>query len=444
MYAWFTMSREVEVTGLKMTASVPEDLQISLGKLALANDPTTEAIESSKISLVNSTGTLFAATVGAASNLGAAAPENSWDWSNSADISAYYAFGHLIPASSTTGENIFYTPDANGVGKTVSANASYYQANDALKARPTNSVDNATADTTGNTSARATLHAFTSKTNGAVNTSEDTWTTSASTGSDYTEAANWKTTNDDGYYIDIPIWIRSSSNAAVNISVDGYIVPDGKNIDTTGGTLQTDLELYRAVRVAILDGETLTADTTGGTGRVAAGLDGAASVANILPLKDAWVKTATDTTSTVFLAKDADATSSVKYTSILTANMPYSSTLTSILDSANLAGRTTNGITYDASKLFGVSASDTTKTSFATGEDYYAGTYAEYTAYDASNATNSANQIATIEGSTTAKQYGEAKKLIIRVWLDGEDAECWNDNAGQDWNIALKFQKIES
>ncbi|MBQ4464630.1 MAG: hypothetical protein II916_01510, partial [Oscillospiraceae bacterium] len=30
-YAWFTMSREVEVTGIKMTASVPANLQVSIG-----------------------------------------------------------------------------------------------------------------------------------------------------------------------------------------------------------------------------------------------------------------------------------------------------------------------------------------------------------------------------------------------------------------------------
>ena len=50
-YAWFTMSREVEVTGIKMTASVPEDLQISLGKLALAADPTKAAVAFARISI---------------------------------------------------------------------------------------------------------------------------------------------------------------------------------------------------------------------------------------------------------------------------------------------------------------------------------------------------------------------------------------------------------
>ena len=31
-YAWFTMSREVEVTGIKLTATTPQTIEVSLGK----------------------------------------------------------------------------------------------------------------------------------------------------------------------------------------------------------------------------------------------------------------------------------------------------------------------------------------------------------------------------------------------------------------------------
>ena len=71
----------------------------------------------------------------------------------------------------------------------------------------------------------------------------------------------------------------------------------------------------------------------------------------------------------------------------------------------------------------------------------YAGTYTNYTCITPSSAASAWSKVATVAGSTTTGQYGVAKKLIIRVWLDGEDFECWNDNAGQDWNIALKFSK---
>ena len=50
-YAWFTMSREVEVNNIQMTATVPEDIQISLGNLAINSDKTTAAAEADNISL---------------------------------------------------------------------------------------------------------------------------------------------------------------------------------------------------------------------------------------------------------------------------------------------------------------------------------------------------------------------------------------------------------
>ena len=41
----------------------------------------------------------------------------------------------------------------------------------------------------------------------------------------------------------------------------------------------------------------------------------------------------------------------------------------------------------------------------------------------------------------TGEEYGTMSKLYIRVWLEGEDGDCWNENAGQDWSISLKFMK---
>nr|MCR5147533.1 hypothetical protein [Eubacterium sp.] len=32
-YAWFTMSREVEVKNIQLTATTPEDIQLSLGEI---------------------------------------------------------------------------------------------------------------------------------------------------------------------------------------------------------------------------------------------------------------------------------------------------------------------------------------------------------------------------------------------------------------------------
>ncbi|MBR4318850.1 MAG: hypothetical protein IKP69_02210, partial [Oscillospiraceae bacterium] len=122
-YAWFTMSREVEVKNIQMTATVPEDIQISLGHLY--KDADTDATTQADASLFASTGVLHGNK--SADNCGVDAPSTDWDWSNTADISAYYQIGKLIPASSQTGADIFFTPDADGVGKTVKKDAKYFK-----------------------------------------------------------------------------------------------------------------------------------------------------------------------------------------------------------------------------------------------------------------------------------------------------------------------------
>jgi len=454
-YAWFTMSREVEVTGIKMTATVPEDFQISLGKLAVTGTPATAVTESNftTYSLANSTGVLYAESGSVAGDSNATTPSNNaWDWSNSADISAYYDFGRLIPASSTSGQQIYYTPDAAGVGKTVKGNASYYMAADLLNAKKTGDNTQEAPNTDYTLSSRATLHAYTSAADKTDPASGDktSWKTKASGG--YTQAADWKKTNDDGYYVDIPVWIRTSSNAPVGLSVDGYVLPGSLNA-TAANNKQTDLELYRAVRVAILNGATTTASDAG---EVATSI-GTACVTgtgkgNIIPLKDAW-NTELNGTGTTGTAV-SDATTEV-YTKIWTKANPFAAANTSILDSDNMdtaVGETTRGAGlisgWAATDLGGVSEASKTATDpdGDTISDTYAGTYAKYTALvpTFNTAGGTPDTVATIEGSTASGNYGTPKKLIIRVWLDGEDGECWNDNAGQDWAISLKFSKIES
>jgi hypothetical protein len=453
-YAWFTMSREVEVKGIKMTATVPEDLQIALG--AIGSNSTTKVTEanSTTYSLAINSGVLVEGTTGSTASDGKvmAPTTNAWDWSNAVDISAYYDIGRLIPASSNSGHDIFFTPDASGVGKTVKETANYYQATSTTDNLVAAADGNAGVDGVANQTYKATLHALTGTRGTTAGTGVDTWA-AGGTGN-YTQASAYNKTNDDGYYVDIPIWIRSSSNAAVNLSVDGYIIPGTTTFeDTSAKKKQTELELYRAVRVALLDGEAVDASATGAVGAVACAKgDTAVSVAsgnqkNIIPLKDAWVKEA-GTTLVQATPANTDATD---YTSanILASYTPFAATNPSIVDTKNIArtGLTMATTGYqkadaaDGSKLYGVSA---LTTGTLTGSpDFAMATYSEFSTLAPTSATTPDN-VATIEGSGTGKDYGTAKKLIIRVWLDGEDAECWNDNAGQDWAISLKFQKIES
>ena len=362
-YAWFTMSREVEVTGLKMTATVPEDLQISLGEITSGSD---------SVNLTSSTGVLTIA------DNAVKPPTNSddddpFDWSNSADISAYYSFGKLIPAGSTNGENVYFTPDAAGVGKTMKATAVSYQAAD----DDTALADSTVLSSTSTTYLNATAHSYsaTEKTgfsNGVITGTG--WTAkSAENSTGYLTASAFNATNDDGYYIDIPIWLRTSSTTSPSVYVTGYIT-DGTNASSTADT--DGDELYKAVRVAILD-------ENGGT------------AGGVIELSDQ-----TKASPAAYPSTQVAAASSLIDSGIAASN--YS--LTDISALANTG-------------------------SMAAG------------LYDKVTINKGATAIGTLTAKTssTTSQYAVGTKFIIRVWLEGDDVNCWNANAGQDWAISLKF-----
>ena len=356
-YAWFTMSREVEVKNISMTATTPEDIQISLGHLT---SPTG--------GYVDNTGTLTKASGDNADNGNVQAPSagnnstDMLDWSNTVDISNYYLLGKIIPASSNTGASIFFTPDANGVGKTLSDGAAFYTAANALVAQTEVTATHGTNAGTG--SLMTTLHAKTA--------SDDSW-------SGKLDAIGWNNTKDDGYYVDIPVWIRTSSQTAQNITVDAYVIPKGAT--TTTAAAATDRDLYKAVRVAILD-------TSGNT-------------SNLLEVKDGLNRTAGDDQYKVLAS-------------------PYEATNTVFTEGYyNRAAAPSSG----KNAVSAVSTEGTTSPTYTDAVKYV-------------NTVRVA-QLAAGNGTT----YGTATKLFIRVWLEGEDVDCWNANAGQDFSINLKFSK---
>ena len=333
-YAWFTMSREVEVNNIQMIATVPEDIQISLG--ALTGGELN--LDSGKLAATSKTASALATVV---------APATDTDWSNTADIGKYYEFGRLIPASSIDGADIFFTPDADGVGKTVKTSAAYLQAS---------------GENDGSSvSYQATAHTYQNKTGSTV--TED-WVASGSTPL-YTKNTGWNTTNDDGYYVDIPVWFRTSSKDAVNLTVEGYVVAgDSEANKVATATTNADVteKLHKAVRVAVLNS------------------DATSSVSKIIDLKDAATG---------------------------------GSTIVNYYNRASV----TNG----AVKAEGTGASSTT--------------YGE-----AQIGVTATNTIAVTAAAADNNGYGAATKYVIRVWLEGEDPDCWNATAGQDWKIALTFK----
>jgi len=366
-YAWFTMSREVEVKNVQMTATTPEDIQLSLG--TIGTTASTAETSGNGFSLKNGTGVLVGPG-GDASNGKVTAPSNNmWDWSNTADITRYYSIGKLIPASSNDGDQIYFTPDADGVGKTIKNGAAFIRADQSVNGA-TGVADSGTA-----VGYKATLHAYTDE-------SSKSWTASGSTA--------YNVTNDDGYYVDIPVWLRTSSTSQPDIGVIAYVKPN------TATTLNSDDEaLYRAVRVAILSPESQAAGA------------GAVTATGLIPVADGMENITSSSSGT--LRDDPFAGNSI-------LNWYNSSGTLS-------AGQTTTG------KVVAAAAAGTADARFDSE------LYDTATAYDKAN---SIVKLAAGEGTS----YGAASQLIIRVWLEGEDPDCWNSTAGQDWSINLKFFKI--
>lgn len=377
-YAWFTMSREVEVKNISMTATTPEDVQISLGHLT---DPTGGYVDNTGL-LKNSAGTAGADNGTAVEPLAGNTDEAMLDWSNSIEITEYYRLGKIIPASSTTGANIWFTPNATGVGKTVDGSATYYQATNGKTGIAESTVR------TGSTDALAsTLHAITTET-----AASDVWNTGAD-GDSYVVSTGWNHTNNDGYYVDIPVWLRTSSTAGVTLSLDAYVIPKTIDFDTNSEDAVNNYnDLYKAARVAIIPD---VADT--------------ATDANVETQVNKLVDLKNGFNESTHANLDNGFTGTADIVNF------YGRDIATGLELASQQG------TYDA----------------AAG--------AALANYDAASKANNTGVMVNLTASAnkgTGQGYGAAKKYYIRVWLEGEDPECWNANAGQDFTISLKFSKI--
>lgn len=303
-YAWFTMSREVEVTGIKLTATTPQTIEISLGR---ATTQTT---------IDNTTW--------------ATAPENNDTdkdiWSNKAATSSVYAtFGKLIPASSIDGTNLYYTTKAKENGRSVDI-----------------SGKDAFVKATDNNNAG--------------------WTFQTGGASSETESNLTADTKGESYYLDIPVWFRTTNVEDVKLGVDVTVDDPNKNDNDTKG------DLFKAARVAILNEDRSAA--VGG----------------------------------VFLGAETDVNT-------------------------------------------GYYKNKAVKAATGSSEDDYYGTVTTATEVTESNGKviNDATEVASVKGVGTGKTgYGTPTKYYIRVWLEGEDVNCWNANAGQSFTVDLKFYDLSN
>lgn len=320
-YAWFTMSKEVEVTGIQMTATVPETIEFSLGK-----GQKSGQLES---------GTAAGGIV--------VAPENSdtsEDWSKYIAFYNYYAVPKMTPASSTTGASIWTTNDANGVGKTIDENGK------------------SIAGTKGKLS--------------LVNAK--------------TVASNSETGRAD--YIDFPLWIRTTQTENVSLSIKATVT-DGEN-NSAVETASSGSMLYKAARVSVLtsnDSSTLPALSSG----------------VIIPFAGDTAQTGNK------YYVDGKALSSENTLGVQGSSPAYGD-VSVVIQNTNDDTNPPNG----TSIITVPGKGETVTTNYAGGS------------------------------VNSSKNYGEAVCVIVRVWLEGEDEDCWNATAGQDFQIALEFTKKET
>lgn len=332
-YAWFTMSREVELKNIQMTASAPSNVQISLG-------------------LGQSTGALTAKDDSTAPGVElVAAPKNddtSLDWNNTVAFYDYYNVPAIKPSSSNTGGSIFAVPDANitNVGKTV-ANGTAVNADEAIM-----------------------------------------------TLADASNSANTAALTAQGHYIEFPVWFRTAATGDVTLKVEAVASVGANNIEGVRKPGADDTnKLYRAARVAVLN-------TTNGT---------------------TWTSS-----SNVIVPKDGNTAQTLasKYYAKNDSNVPLALKAAAAYTSTGETNR--GGDAYGAVSAY--NGTDAVVTVIGKGSN----TAAQY-----------AGNCSTTTAGTTDKVYGAATCAMLRVWLEGEDVDCWNATAGQDFQINLKFTVIE-
>lgn len=190
-YAWFTMNKEVEMTGLAMSATAGEGMEISLACVDSSNNITSP-------------------TSGHPSD-----EESEKGWKSSVIVGHYYSdIGKLRPASSVDGKKLFDATDASNGGKTASNFKEITLGDDTM--------------------AKVTLKTTLSESddNPTINADDD----------------------NVGYYVDIPVYLRTNKSKGDETEGSIYYKmkiqkrEDDGSISTTS---DTD-DLYKSVRVAFI------------------------------------------------------------------------------------------------------------------------------------------------------------------------------------------------
>ncbi|MGN0585591.1 MAG: hypothetical protein ACI4JD_09075 [Ruminococcus sp.] len=339
-YAWFTMNKEVEVTGLQMSATSSQSLEISLGSVA-------------------ENGALTISAPGM----------NDYSWARAISVGQYYScVGKLKPASSDTALKM-------------------YKVDETLIKAGGRSVDS--------TAEVSTLDAAPSASNGpATLLAQTTYTSGGSLAAFDGDDSATK----DGYYIDIPMWLRSSELKSHKIKCSVTITdPD----DTNGS------DLIEAVRVAIVPVGTsnTSADINTIAGGATSTVGGSINLSSLTGGSYIFGRP--------FTADTNHATQHYNTNQVIGGNITSGATFgESLVSAPTIQPAATSLITTDVNgntSATAIHASDTPATDVfvlpaATRDDY------------------------------------ATQAFVARVWIEGQSTYCNDATANQDWQIDFHFE----
>ena len=369
--AWFRMNKKLESTGMQVTMAMPEMVQVSLGRTNGSAQNAVYPDEGDSL-LVLEGGVVQSPrnNVQDASDV--------YDWSQYIEVSNYYAFGKLFPASSDSGEHILFTPDGADSGRELQDRARFFRADGYTDGELAFAAKSITV--TDQDSLRAKAYPF--------ETVEEKVTDDF--GGKYVRSASWYDTNDDGYYVEIPVWFRTNfkDSEGITLTVEGCITQGDEQVADDG-----EAALYKAVRVAFLKED----DAGALTAAVEASANDEASTGNLLPLKNA---------------------------------ASFGAEGNSILDSENYTVTRGKDLEHPGN-CYGLRLSD--EGHIVQSENYHA-----YQAYSGTV------PVIVLEPVEDGRVWSEMKKYWIRIWLDGDDKDCFNETAGQDWKISLRFSVLSN
>lgn len=272
---------------------------------------------------------------------------NDTSWKSTVKIGEYYEnIGKIMPASSVEGNKLFYASDRDitAGGKVVEDSATVSQTTDenAVKLTVKNNYDKS-----GTTNAVA------------------------------------KDDSSKGYYVDIPMWIRTTYKVDTTVKCEVTI----KDATTTIDGAVDGADLQKAVRVAVIP-----------LGKANIKADSTANSLAITPAHEYTVDGNTNVFGLTFDSYNKD-TNEKAISNAKDANTAYSTVLSDI---------TSNAITVDV------------------GE----------------NAHSDTANIFTLKAAA-ANSYS-VESFVVRVWLEGESIYCNDANAAQDWNVQLNFTTADT